>query len=125
MCSTVGIPTAGNSCFDWSFIIEVSMFVFDPSIRKASYRVTPDLRPKEEYRNRNINRFTTQAIKTLQEKLCGLLKPNASREIVWSVDSQRKRLKVAKEQSYRFTTQAIIDGQRTVQKQKQIHNASN
>ncbi len=30
---------------------------------------------KEEYRtrNRNRNRFTTQAIKTLQEKLCGLL----------------------------------------------------
>ena len=29
--------------FDWSFIIEVSklVFVFDPSIRKASYRVNP------------------------------------------------------------------------------------
>ena len=66
---------------------------------------------KEQYRNRNRNRFTTQAIKdgskksteietaikTLQEKLCGLLKPNASRETVWSVDSQRKRLKVVKD----------------------------
>ena len=47
---------------------------------------------------------TTQAIKTLQEKLCGLLKPDASRETVWSVDSQRMRLKLVKEQSYRFLT---------------------
>ena len=45
--------------FDWSFIIEVSMFVFDPSIRKASYRVTPDLEVKRVTGLHPISNFRT------------------------------------------------------------------